>query len=845
MKLMALLLFIAFTSPLNYVIEIEGNSVYENACRYNIQGWIYVHIEGDPYERGYQHGYLLYAEIADMIYRWSNIIHNCPVIVKYLPIDINSSKYEELAKLWWENCKKLAMKIFWPYYPEEYKEEIKGIADGAKARGVKIYGKLISYEDILTLNEMYELMSILTNPQKRFHLLKDIFNSLATIFPSLKGKEYEFSLAFYPTHHCNGFAAVGNATKDGNIVISDSVWCGGWWYSYYIAQRWNVILDIEPSSGHRLIIATSPGYIWSDEDYWQNDAGIAMIETTFIQGIYRLKGLPLAIRARMAIQYGSSIDDVIKFLLKENTGVMNAQWLIADAKEKEIALLEFGLYSYNVIRKKDGFLWSANNPFDFWVRREIIGYEVLKAPLFRLAHIILNATGYQYYTLFYTPSERDIKFEELGKKYYGEIDAEIVKKIMSTPPITDYTTDCKITDGSLIFNNSLWAFWGNMHRVWNTSHLYKLKGVKDVPPAGWVKIVGVPYDFKPNYKKGNCNKGENAKIEWEYEFDEGKNYNYANLKGNGKICAYFKNFLYVLDENGKLLWKKGLDGKINDVEISNEIIYVITDNVSYKFSMDGELLDKGIGGKDIEIDNKIWISSDNLYVGDEFDKLSTIDIKADFVEDGYIVSKNRLINYGEWEFVADGDIRKIDVDEDIYIASSYLYCLDKKGNLKWKWQAGWEISDVEVKEEDIYVSSLDGNLYCLDKDKNLKWIFSSNASIYDIEVYGDLVFISSTDGRIYAIKRSNGEAKFSFAPAHEIKGLYNYITTPLSNIIAFNGKIFISANGRIYCINAQTIEKEKTIKKKTFSPLFVFLPLLLLILGYGIFRIYRGVKKNI
>ena len=89
---------------------------------------------------------------------------------------------------------------------------------------------------------------------------------------------------------------------------------------------------------------------------------------------------------------------------------MNAQWLIADAKEKEIALFEFGLYHYNLVRTKNGFLWSANNPFDFRVRRDILGYEVLKAPIFRLAHLLLKATGYQYNTLFYTPSVIQHKF---------------------------------------------------------------------------------------------------------------------------------------------------------------------------------------------------------------------------------------------------------------------------------------------------------------------------------------------------------------------------------------------------------------------------------------------------
>ncbi len=37
------------------------------AYRYPQAGWIVLHIEGAPYERGYQHGQLLAAEIVDFI----------------------------------------------------------------------------------------------------------------------------------------------------------------------------------------------------------------------------------------------------------------------------------------------------------------------------------------------------------------------------------------------------------------------------------------------------------------------------------------------------------------------------------------------------------------------------------------------------------------------------------------------------------------------------------------------------------------------------------------------------------------------------------------------------------
>ena len=48
----------------------DPNSVvrYGPAYRYPQAGWIVLHIEGEPYDRGYQHGRLLAAEIADFVH---------------------------------------------------------------------------------------------------------------------------------------------------------------------------------------------------------------------------------------------------------------------------------------------------------------------------------------------------------------------------------------------------------------------------------------------------------------------------------------------------------------------------------------------------------------------------------------------------------------------------------------------------------------------------------------------------------------------------------------------------------------------------------------------------------
>ena len=39
----------------------------QGAYRFERNGWIYVHLQGPPATLGYQHGYLLAAEIADLL----------------------------------------------------------------------------------------------------------------------------------------------------------------------------------------------------------------------------------------------------------------------------------------------------------------------------------------------------------------------------------------------------------------------------------------------------------------------------------------------------------------------------------------------------------------------------------------------------------------------------------------------------------------------------------------------------------------------------------------------------------------------------------------------------------
>src|SRR5205814_1028457 len=96
---------------------------YGPAYRYPQSGWIVLHIEGDPYERGYQHGRLMSHEIADYLKCYATL---------------QSSKSPSDG---WRLTRTIINSLFLRKFDREYLEEMKGIADGATAAGAKFDGR--------------------------------------------------------------------------------------------------------------------------------------------------------------------------------------------------------------------------------------------------------------------------------------------------------------------------------------------------------------------------------------------------------------------------------------------------------------------------------------------------------------------------------------------------------------------------------------------------------------------------------------------------------------------------------------------------------------------------------
>ena len=837
-------------------VTISSES-YEKGYRYNTHGWIYLHIEGDPYERGYQHGYLLANEIVDMIQRWSNIFPQ---------------------KRSWRIQKIDAMRLFWRKYPDEYKQEIKGIADGVAARGGKIDGSVIDYKDILTLNEMYESLSRFRRYSVYPFRLRDswwflkLVNSL-----KFKGSSYESHIG-----KCSAFLATGDSTKDGGIIAAHSTFgymiSDGYWWHHYISGRWNVLLDIQPTKGHRMLFSTSPGHIWSDEDFYQNDAGMILMETTLSPlGPWSRFGDPIVVRARNAIQYSSSITEMVDCFLKKNNGLMANDWLMGDTKTGEIASLELALRHHGLIRKKNGVIWSCNNVRDDKVRWELNSFTGLGL----LGRIWERA---------FEPLKRDVAFEELLNKYQGKIDVDIAKKIMATNPINIISTDCKITSSRLVDNFGLWAFMGKPDGtdfIANDRPFKEPKpGYTDMPACGWVQLF-IP--SQPSYYRTSNEKLEHSRqgeILWEYETNEGiyGNAIYSSptrednviftTSWNGNISAldidsnnyiWVKNLgwssasspivvddkifvgssegLFTLNkETGSIFWKNEIDTVSSKPSFYDGIVYCSSHNgnIYALNSENGDL--KWTYKTDDEIYSSPVVYNKVLYVGSN---------------DGYLYAIDIVSSGLKWKFETDGPVVSAPLvyDNVLYFGSwdNNLYALEiETGNLKWKFTAGWGIDSTPACYDGaIYVGSEDNNFYAINSnDGTLKWMFTTNGGIQSSPtVYGGFVFFGSSDGKMYALDASNGDLEWSIAPDYHIEGIYNYKTKPIvSSPYVDDGKVFVgSTNGKIYCFDAETFEQPETVEKEIEIPidtlLFMIISLLFVIFITGIY-LYVSRRKN-
>ena len=386
------------------VVPMETVRWLGDGYRYDDRGWIFVHIEGEPYERGYQYGHLLADEIVQYINK------------------LAVQRRQEDPAAGWQALRFDCDALFLRGYDKEYLTEMRGIADGAANAGAKYDGRPLDLVDIVTINSAIDL--------------SQLHRAIGTTPHALTGESFlkaeEEMKIEEESHKCSAFAATGPATADGQVVFGQIfMWSG------YTGVHWNVLCDVQPSAGHRLAYHTFPGGIHSGADFYINSAGIVIGETTVSQTPYEPNSTPQSNRIRKAAQYASSIDDVERILWEGNNGMYTNDWPIADVKTGEVAILLLGTHRKKLWRTGEdmspfgtpGFLWANNNNRDREVRKEYLAQPEDRP-----------------FDLIFTPWNRDVAFNEFYDLHKGKIDSTAAVNLWASSPINRaHACDGKIT----------------------------------------------------------------------------------------------------------------------------------------------------------------------------------------------------------------------------------------------------------------------------------------------------------------------------------------------------------------------------------------------------------------
>jgi hypothetical protein len=275
------------------------------------EGWKTITVYGEPYERGFAHGYLLRNELK----RMSSTLE---FLVKE-DMNISLSKYLRV-------CHDVIKPVVKKDFPEFY-TELKGIRDGANKKGVSMsIDLLIGWNSYLSMYSYFIEGSIIK---------------------------------------CSAFIATGKATENGDMVMAHNTHT-----NFADGQLHNIVMNVIPSTGHPFVMQTSAGYIASGTDWFICSTGIIGCETTIADINYKPKfGVPYFCRIRQAMQYGQTLDDYEKIMDRKNAGDYACSWLFGDINTNEIMLYEIGLKEKSVQRTKNGVYYGMNSAMNDKLRK--------------------------------------------------------------------------------------------------------------------------------------------------------------------------------------------------------------------------------------------------------------------------------------------------------------------------------------------------------------------------------------------------------------------------------------------------------------------------------------------
>lgn len=297
-----------------------------------------LHVKGTPYERGFQHGYLLREVIERTVPR--GLTAASAVCGKA----VGGSPEDGLERLM--TGKDIARK----FMPKEILEEINGISDA-----LAVAGSVLDFDDILAWNLMYDTWCFYAHPN-----FKD---------PDTIG--------------CSSFSAWGTATPDGNLIFGknmDNLDLPG-----IPDGRVLVICDPDGGLGHANI--TQAGMLAIDGGF--NEAGICMMTHYSGSAHETMRGQGIGTLSRLILQNARSLEDAIA-ILSANPRCTGINYHVADAAAKAAVVAEANAKHVCVRRPwKNEALWSTNhcNCYPGWMGYSGMNMVEAQQPVYGLNDI--------------------------------------------------------------------------------------------------------------------------------------------------------------------------------------------------------------------------------------------------------------------------------------------------------------------------------------------------------------------------------------------------------------------------------------------------------------------------
>jgi hypothetical protein len=345
---------------------------------YEKNGWIYFSIKGKPYDRGFQYGKNA-AKYMDNVFK----------TIRFICIEDYGREWDYFVGL----SNKYLFKTVKTQFAEFY-DEIRGFVEGCQKMGFETtIQEMVAWNNYISLTE--------------YIYPHEGEESSTSSEGGGKGKAYQRLSGRGGKDKCSTIIACGDYTTDGKIVLTHSNFS-----NFVDGQFANVVIDILPEKGNRILMEGFIGWIWSGTDFFVTSKGIVGAEST-LGGFDKFKNrYPICCRIRKAMQYGNTLDDYVKILTTENSGDYANAWYLGDINTNEIMMLELGLKYVNVQRTTNGYF---------------VGFNAAIDP--RIRNLECSNTG--YYDIRRHQGSRKVRLNDIVEEYKGKINIHTIQKIIA------------------------------------------------------------------------------------------------------------------------------------------------------------------------------------------------------------------------------------------------------------------------------------------------------------------------------------------------------------------------------------------------------------------------------